>query len=618
MELDTELKTKTRTHGPRVKIFPWKVFFRTAITQAAVILLALGALHFAAEHFFKKQFIAQVESQLKQTLSGISQEAPLKPVEQWCVSKGRVTELRITVVSQDGQVLCDSEHDPQTMENHAGRPEIVAARKTGFGATVRRSDTLNMDMLYGAIIAPHDYIVRGAIPLNRLTQSMRAHDRSLAVVFLIIAGVVIIGALWSARQLVFPVGRLLVKTKDVLSARAESECNESLGRESYGEWGDLELTIEDIRRDLTDKSQSLQLERKQLETILGALSDAIVAVDLLGAPLFFNIQFEMLFGAQKVREPGIKLWGIVRNPDLLHAFEGALHKAEKTETKVIGLEVLGPGGQAVKRFFTLSVAPLKKQDGAIYGAAGIFHDVTELKSVEQMRIDFVANVSHELRTPLTSIKGFAETIKDDLSTGSVPPQDFADAIVRNSDRLMSLLSDLLDLSSIESADVLQKELIDTEEITARAMGQVEEAFSSKKQATKTVISAAKVTADPHRVEQVLVNLLSNANKYTPEGSEVKVEWSKGVDGVFLKVTDNGPGIPIEHQSRLFERFYRVDRARSREQGGTGLGLAIVKHIMQRHGGKVWVESELSKGTTFVCQFPDSKLNLETPLSHNNV
>jgi two-component system phosphate regulon sensor histidine kinase PhoR len=230
--------------------------------------------------------------------------------------------------------------------------------------------------------------------------------------------------------------------------------------------------------------------------------------------------------------------------------------------------------------------------------------IIALKKAEKMRIDFVANVSHELRTPLTSIKGYTETLLQDLEDGRIPDPEFLRIILKNSDRLLALINDLLDLSAIESgADELHPANLDLKEITDHVVIHLE-ALATKK---NTRISAQVMTdylfADPKRLEQVLTNLIDNAIKYCPPSSEIRVTWLKESDKVVLRVSDNGPGIAEKYLDRLFERFYRLDKGRSREMGGTGLGLSIVKHIMQRHNGNVTVESEIGNGTTFVCHFP---------------
>jgi two-component system phosphate regulon sensor histidine kinase PhoR len=237
--------------------------------------------------------------------------------------------------------------------------------------------------------------------------------------------------------------------------------------------------------------------------------------------------------------------------------------------------------------------------------------IAALKRAEKMRIDFVANVSHELRTPLTSIKGYTETLIEDLELGRPPDPEFLKIILKNSNRLLSLINDLLDLSAIESgADHLQPTLIDLKEFSGTVLDALKQSARMKETEITLEVKTPQLIADPKRTEQVMVNLVENAIKYCPVGSRIHICWEeKSSDGgteILLRVSDNGPGIPEKHLDRLFERFYRIDKGRSRDMGGTGLGLSIVKHILQRHHGSIEVESDLGKGTTFICRFPNPR------------
>lgn len=234
--------------------------------------------------------------------------------------------------------------------------------------------------------------------------------------------------------------------------------------------------------------------------------------------------------------------------------------------------------------------------------------IAALKKAEKMRIEFVANVSHELRTPLTSIKGYTETLLHDLEEGRTPDPEFLKIILKNSNRLLALINDLLDLSAIESgADELHPAHLDINEITSHAIHALQLGAESKNTVILREVRTPVVYADPKRVEQIITNLVDNAIKYCPNGSVITVQWSKDPSpldsAILLKVIDNGPGIAEKYLDRLFERFYRLDKGRSRDKGGTGLGLSIVKHVMQRHNGSVTVESTIGTGTTFTCRFP---------------
>lgn len=352
--------------------------------------------------------------------------------------------------------------------------------------------------------------------------------------------------------------------------------------------------------------EELRAQRDELSTLVAGITDAILAIDLEEEPLFYNSQFAVLVGPGSFRDGRAKLVELVRDPDILNAFRFCLQ-----EGKVFNLKAVPFVHNDRKKFFSLNVSPLKHPDRSVYGAVGIFHDVTELKLAEQMRIDFVANVSHELRTPLTAIKGYTDTIIEDLKSGRPVENSFMNVISRNTERLMALVRDLLDLSTMDSGiDYLSKEKIATEELTDRILSQMRSSIEAKGQKIETQIGTSFVLADMKRIEQVFVNLLDNASKYTPSGGVIRVVWEleDATGDTLLRVEDTGPGISPEHHDRLFERFYRVQKDRSRDTGGTGLGLAIVKNIMQRHGGAVWVQSEMGRGSRFTCQFPNENSN----------
>jgi two-component system phosphate regulon sensor histidine kinase PhoR len=591
--------------------FPWRIFFRTVLIQACLVVAALGASGLAARYFFKQKYIHQVAEQVNDTLVGLSPDLNKKIAPTWCARRSKEGGSRFLVISaSDGQILCDSlEHSDKAGQENLGRmlsrKEILEAQNSAFAFDLKFKRKHTDNTLYGALyLAPEDLFLWESVSLASLTETLQLFDSSLTLIIILVSIISTAFAVWSARRMVFPLGRLLVKTQNVLAHPdihdAHENDPENLETDSFGEWSDLEFSIDKIRNDLRTKSESLNREREELTTLMSAISDAILAIDTEGVPLFFNSRFALLFGSEdQLQKRNIRLWEMFRAPEILEAFKAALHDGRSTSVKAIEIEQIAGG----KRFFSLSVSPLRKQNAEVYGAVGIFHDVSEMKGAEQIRIDFVANVSHELRTPLTAIKGYTDTIVEDSQRGIAPKQEFLDVISRNVNRLMALIGDLLDLSALESTDVLQMGQVRTDEITHRVVKQLQGNFEAKKQKISVQIGTPLVVADARRLEQVLVNLLDNAHKYTPSGGEVNVSWVQDRQDVLLKVKDNGPGIPLEHHSRLFERFYRVDKARSREQGGTGLGLAIVKHIMQRHGGSATVESHLGGGATFICRFP---------------
>jgi two-component system phosphate regulon sensor histidine kinase PhoR len=429
-------------------------------------------------------------------------------------------------------------------------------------------------------------------------EAIAAYDRAFLFLALVMAGSVTAISLYTGYKLVLPLGRMLVKARGILKREYAHPAKEELGGDDgQGEWSDLESTLHRIGRDMHKNELSLSREREQIEAIVGAISEAVIAVDRQGNLLFCNAQFALLFDNLGRRQGRISEY--FRNPDVLETFRRTLKEASPASVSTR----LRVKGEQSSRHFSLSVTPLKSEGGDIHGAVGIFHDVTELKKLDQVRIDFVANVSHELRTPLTSIKGYAQTVKEEVPEAG---RKYIETIERNTDRLIALVTDLLSISALESGTELEREEVDLEDITARAVTQLDPARAAKRQKLDVKVEAPVLWADGNRIEQVIFNLLENGIKYVPTGGEINVRWFREGRELVLSVKDNGPGIPPEHHARIFERFYRVDSARSREQGGTGLGLSIVKHIVQRHGGRVKVQGGIGRGAEFLCYFPEGE------------
>ncbi len=442
---------------------------------------------------------------------------------------------------------------------------------------------------------------------NDVTKTLSRFDSYLTTLFITVLIFSLIYLSFTSRTYARPLGRLIQRAREL--RRLDAEVGEDATSEELndepGEWSDLERALNRIHRDLRARTEDLSREREELSALIGAVSDAILAVDEDEAPLFFNSQFAMIFGGEERAGRPASLSDIFRVPDVLSCYREVLRSGERQSLEVtLSLRNVGRA-----RHFSVSVAPLRDaESGEIFGAVGIFHDVTELKQSEQIRIEFVGNASHELRTPITSIKGYVETLKEDFKNKHYEGADqFINIISRNVDRLIFLVNDLLDLSTLESSGELKKVNVSTAEVTEAALKQLDTLRVVKRQTINVSDQAQTLLADPQRVEQVILNLIDNAIKYTPEGRAIEVIWESSGEDVILRIKDNGNGIPLEHQSRLFERFYRVDAGRSREQGGTGLGLAIVKHIMIKHGGSVRLVSQSGYGSEFICTFPQARL-----------
>lgn len=451
-------------------------------------------------------------------------------------------------------------------------------------------------------------IYRDFAPGANFERALSSFDSYLISLLFTIFGFGVVLFLWHAKRYAQPLGRLIQRARELrrLDLAQDHKAIEEFEAEAEpiedpGEWSDLERVLNRFHRDLRTRTIDLAREREELKTLIGAVSDAIFAVDRAEEPLFYNAQFATLFRISGQGSKALSLGEIFRVPEVLAGYREVL----KTGDRRLVAVNLHTNLHALPRHFSISIAPLKAHDEAvILGAIGVFHDITELKQSEQIRIEFVANASHELRTPLTNVKGYVDTLREDLKSKRYDgAEQFMDIISRNVDRLTLLVSDLLDLSTLESGAELVKSPLSTLEVTDGALRQLDAKRSAKKQVIETHIQCESVRADPRRLEQVIVNLVHNAIKYTPEGSRIDIYWEKTAEGVIFRVHDNGPGIALEHQPRLFERFYRVDAGRSREQGGTGLGLAIVKHIMIKHGGTARVQSRSGEGSEFICLFP---------------
>ncbi len=364
-----------------------------------------------------------------------------------------------------------------------------------------------------------------------------------------------------------------------------------------GEVWAIHIFVRPMRSLLLRAENTITYERSERDTIMKSISDAILAVNIEQKPLFFNSKFSLIFPMIH-KNKSSKLRDIFQDPQLISAFENALLLGRVEKIKAIKLEQASG-----LRYYSLSVSPFHAANKEVFGVVGVFHDVTELKEAEQIRIDFVANVSHEIRTPLTSIKGYADTLRGDLAAGRAITPELIDPIIRNCERLANITNDLLDLSTLDAKQGIEKESILLFDLTQKVFSHLQNNFEKRLQNVTWTCDCLDINGDSHRIEQVLTNLLDNASKYTPVGGHIKIRWFCEEKIVVLEVSDNGPGIAQEHVARLFERFYRVDKGRSRNLGGTGLGLAIVKHIMLGHGGTVSVTSELGKGSVFRCEFP---------------
>ncbi|MGA2151067.1 MAG: ATP-binding protein [Geobacteraceae bacterium] len=508
----------------------------------------------------------------------------------------RETRARVTFISLRGEVLGDSDVNPaelKELENHLNRPEVQQALKSGQGSSIRYSATLKTDMLYVAFpfrsVAGEGGVLRLALPLSTLQKSRAS--------FHAVLGISLAAALFISLILSYILSNFTSK-----SLRTMAKIATQIGRGEFGrrvpvtsrdEVGELATVMNDMAVRIEGELKSVAAEKNRLDTILRGMGEGVMVTDATGVITLVNPAFRTLFDLREEVE-GKPLIDITRHPSLNDAFKKLVEtKNERVEEFTLPLH----GGKTVLTHWV----PLL-ESGRLQGVVAVFHDISELKRLEQVRRDFVANVSHELRTPVTVIRGYAETLLGGaLTTDPDRAGAFLEKIHRHAERLASLIGDLLILSELESGET-SRELapVVIEGVVGHVCALLEEKARSKKIsiAMQGLGEALPVLADRGKLEQVMVNLLDNAIKYTPENGSIAISAAEAEGMVSIAVTDSGIGIPPKELSRIFERFYRVDAARSREQGGTGLGLAIVKHIVQLHGGSVSVESTPGKGSIF--------------------
>jgi two-component system phosphate regulon sensor histidine kinase PhoR len=544
--------------------------------------------------------VEEVEQRLEAQARLLAPEAasiPRDQLEVWARKAGARARARVTFIDLQGVVLADSEHDPETMENHSNRPEVREALRSGRGASTRHSKTLDRDLCYVAIPLTYDGIPRDVL---RLAVPIEKVDEAVAAVrWRILAAS--LGAALAVLAVAFVFSGSFTRRIDRLKAFAENLVESggtgSLVSDADDELGSLARSLDRAasqHRELVDR---LSLESARREAILASMVEGVLAVDSELRVIFCNQSFANAFGAKGPLRERLPLLELVRDPELLDTLTQVLVTGEPAKRR---LELSMASGRA----FEVQVAPLAAPSNR--GAIAILHDVSDLERLERVRKDFVANVSHELRTPLTAIRGYAETLLDGALDDQENNRRFLEVIRAHAIRLNNIASDLLTLSELESGKSLaEPEQVSLVAALESALHTVEaEARIRDVKIHSGRLEAVFVMGDRMRLEQALINLLDNAIKFNRAGGEVSVTAGPADGGkARVSVSDTGVGIPSEDLSRIFERFYRSDKARSREMGGTGLGLAIVKHIVERMKGSIEVQSTLGKGSTFTVILP---------------
>jgi two-component system, OmpR family, phosphate regulon sensor histidine kinase PhoR len=584
------------------------LFWKFAFAFLALLVSVLLAVDFFAERalradyerigFEKLSALARIAQATSTQLPAAAPGNPgdLAPLRRW-VSQMAASGARVTVIAGDGRVLADSQSDAQTMENQASLPEFLEAVAKGDGRSFRHSATLNRDLLYYAVrqytSTGIPFVLRFALPPETTDEVLSSFRHRLWVasfLILLVAGGV---ALFLSRSLTDRVERLKEFSKRV----AEGDFR-PLPRDGSGDALEaLGIALNRTAARLDRTIHTLTEERNLSSAILGSMVEGVAVVNNSERLVFANPGFAEILGLDVPPTSGSALVEVVRQTELVEAVRKVLGGEPRVQSEIVT-------GTLRQHYFAITVAAVRAGDTT--GAVVVLHDITELRRLERVRRDFVANVSHEFRTPLTAIQGFAETL---LAGAIDDPQNrthFLEIILEHSRRLARLTEDLLVLSKMDAERLeLEIQRLRVSQLVESCLETAQRRAAEKN--LRISVSMPKhlpdIAGDRRRLAEVLQNLLDNAIQYTLPGGQIILSAETTAGEVILTVSDTGIGIPKADQPRIFERFYRVDVARSREAGGTGLGLAIAKHLVEVHGGRLWVDSEIGQGSHFHFSVP---------------
>ena len=574
-----------------------------------IIIVGLAVAYFflipKLREYFEDNFQADLENQLTVTKrlleSYIVDEGMLRDMADDIADRiAEHLDLRVTLISIDGEVLGDSDLTPEQLsyvENHSDRPEIRDARERGIGISKRWSSTVKKNLLYLAVPLGREKqmaFLRFAVPLEKI-EGFVAGIRKLvigALFVVLLLGLVVSASIW------FLVTKPLAEMTTIARAYADGDFSRKPSIRSKDEIGELAKAMGSMVDEIKSRIVEVQQEGAKLRTVLSSMFEGIMVTDEKGQILLVNPSMRKLLSLET--DPvGKKPIEVIRYITVQEVVDKIIENKQEVLSNEIRISL------PEEKVLQINGAPILR-DGKLEGVVLVFHDITRLKLLERIRQDFVANVSHELRTPIASIKGYSETLLEGAIDDESVAKDFLRVIYQESERLATLIDDLLDLSKIESGRMeMEFAPCELHPIAAACVEALRKKAEEK--GVRVVIAFGdeipKVMADERRLSQVLLNLLDNGIKYTPEGGSVTISALQKDRFIQVDVSDTGIGIPEKDLPRIFERFYRVDKARSRELGGTGLGLAIVKHIVLAHGGDVWVKSQVGSGSVFSFTIP---------------
>lgn len=582
------------------------LFKRTLLFYLVTTLVFIVALQFYLSSIIKNYYISNLKDNLIIYARLIAEKIPpsnTTNLDSFCRSYKEKSGVRITIIDETGRVLGDSNEDSSKMENHINRPEVQEANISGTGSSIRFSKTLSKNFFYLAMSVnrPEKIFLRLSVPLDQIETEINKIRMKIVIASLAAVVAIFLIVILKTKMLTESIREIASFSKEV----AEGNLKRRLLLNEKDELRELGRNISNMAQELNIRLKQSEQEKNKLEAILENMSDGLILTDIKGKIILYNTAFKNLFSIKQEIE-GKTLMETLRKAELIDVIEDVVREKQRASMEI---RVDHPR----ELYLIVTASPLIIEE-SVSGVVLIFHDITRLKKLEEIRKDFVANVSHEIKTPITAIKGFAETLLDGAINDKENAFKFLEIIKNHSERLNSLVSDLLTLSSIELGDIkIEKVDVNLDEVVEAVFTTLKEKANKKGLYLKKQIDSEfnRIKADRHRLIQILMNLVDNGIKFTEtggvtirvKGEKLKFKDAEERDFVTISIEDTGIGIPKKHIPRLGERFYRVDSARSRDLGGTGLGLAIVKHLIKAHGWKMNIESEEGKGTIvhIICE-----------------
>jgi two-component system, OmpR family, phosphate regulon sensor histidine kinase PhoR len=584
-----------------------KLFWQLYISNFLVILLALLAFTLLTSYSFKSILLDQVSEDLVMRAAILREDIMQRlrdgsALQAYVKAAGERANTRITVIAADGRVLADSWHDPARMDNHLQRPEVQQALEDNRSMSTRYSTTLNMNTMYAAVNlsdGERQYgVLRTAVPLHTVEQSITGLQWQIIAGGFIIALFAGLLSLGISRRMTRPIETL----KQGARRFAGGDLDFRLPIPRSEELHDLAVAMNTMAGQLQERLLQITQQHGVQDAVLSSMVEGVIAFDREERLINVNHSASRLLRIDMEKSRGKAIQEVVRNAGLQRFVEETLAAGHATEGYISIVD-------DIERFLQVHGSILRDAQGAPIGVVVVMNDYTELRNLEKVRREFVANVSHELKTPITSIKGFVETLLDGAIHDREDAERFLGIVSRQADRLNAIIEDLLSLSRIEQGSDRDQHVVLTEaplrEVVLSAVQSCQmDADAKSIQIDAYVDAELSAMINPPLLEQALINLVGNAIKYSDDGKTITVTAEEhGTGEIVLTVRDQGYGIEAEHLPRLFERFYRVDKARSRTLGGTGLGLSIVKHIVQAHNARIDVQSIPGEGSTFVIVLP---------------